>query len=113
MTRLEVQGDVALRPIENLPTQAKKIDKRPLALGEVSGHAHVIEATNDQYDLFEFDGKTFVATGSDGAALCHIKIATGQEADHYRIVLAPNMVYEVILQNEYNPEAEAFVRVLD
>ncbi len=111
--KIEVQGDVALRP-SALPAGAVKIAKRPLALGEVSGHAHVIQSDVDSgFDLFEFEGKTFVSTGNDGASLHHIKIETGSIADHQPIVLAPNTVYEVILQNEYNPEAQAFERVLD
>lgn len=111
--KIEVQGDVALRQ-STLPAGAVKIAKRPLALSEVSGHAHVVKSDLDSgFDLFEFEGTTFVSTGSDGASLHHIKIETGSIADHDPIVLAPNTVYEVILQNEYNPESEAFERVLD
>jgi hypothetical protein len=109
MRQLHVQGDVAVRSIP-LPTGAVKIENRPLALGEVSGHAHVVEGAAD---LYELDGKTFVAAGSDGARLRHIKLHTGEKADHEDIVLSPNTCYEVILQNEYNPESAAFERVLD
>lgn len=109
MNKLEVQGDVALRPAA-LPEKAQKISKRPLALGEVSGHAHVVDG---DFDLFEVDGQTFVSVGNDGASLLHIKIESKSKADHEPIILAPNTVYEVILQNEFNPEAGAFERVLD
>ena len=114
MNNLEIQGDVALRPT-NLPQGAKLIQNRPLALGEVSGHAHVITSNKDNptHQLFEYKGKTFVVVGGDGASLEHVKLHTGLKADHNPIVLAPNTIYEVILQNEYNPEAEAFQRVLD
>jgi len=117
MKKLEVQGDVALRPSE-LPVGAIKTPHKPLALGEVSGHAHVIEACGtdkEAYDLFQdpATGKTFVAVGGDGAQMRHIKLHTGEKADHESIVLAPNTIYEVILQNEYNPEADAFQRVQD
>ncbi len=111
--KLEVQGDVALRPTE-LPLGAVKIPARPLALGEVSGHAHIVESpTEGGFDLFEFGGKTFVAAGADGASLRHVSLKTGEQADHNSIALAPNTVYEVILQNEFNPELQAFERVLD
>ena len=109
MRQLHVQGDVALRTT-SLPAGAVKIGNRPLALGEVSGHAHVMEGAAD---LYEFNGKTFVAAGGDGATLRHVKLNTGQKADHEDIVLSPNTCYEVILQNEYNPESAAFERVLD
>lgn len=117
MTQLEVQGDVALRPAE-LPKSAQRIDHAPLALGEVSGHAHVVEATGPKTDAWEMfrdpeTGKTFVCVGADGASLRHVRLHTGEQADHDPIALAPNTTYEVILQNEYNPEADAFERVLD
>lgn len=112
MTQLEIQGDVALRQ-STLPNGAKKISKRPLALGEHSGHAHVVENDTDNWDLFEFEGKMFVVTGHDGAQLRHKHLPTGRKADHEPLVLEPNTTYEVILQNEFNPEADAFQRVLD
>lgn len=112
--KLEIQGDVALRPC-NLPHGAKKIKNRPLALGETSGHAHCIvsDEANPTHDLFEFEGKTFVCVGSDGAQMKHMKLETGTKADHEPIILQANTVYEVILQNEYNPESAAFERVID
>lgn len=109
MKELHVQGDVALKSAE-LPKGATKIKNRPLALGEVSGHAHVIKG---DAEIFEIDGKMFVVAGSDGATLRHIKLETKKKADHNDIVLTSNTAYEVILQNEYNPEIEAFERVLD
>jgi len=114
MKKLEIQGDVALREA-NLPEGAVKIENRPLALGEVSGHAHVVEPNTKtgKVDIFEFEGKTFVVTNHDGGQLRHVRLNTGEQADHSPITLAPNTCYEVILQNEYNPEADAFVRVLD
>lgn len=113
MNKIEVQGDVALRPAQ-LPSGAVKIQKRPLALGQVSGHAHIIEAeTEEGWDLFEHDGKMFVAAGSDGATLRHVRLKTREQADHRPISLQPNTCYEVILQNEYSPEVGVFERVLD
>lgn len=112
--KLEVQGDVALR-ISSLPNGAKPIEKKPLALGDVSGHAHIVEPETKQgkWDLFEFNGKMYVVTGHDGAQLRHVRLKSGQQADHNPIKLQPNTCYEVILQNEYNPEADAFERVFD
>lgn len=112
--KLEIQGDVALRP-SALPQGATRIENRPLALGETSGHAHCIVSNefNPTHELFEFEGKTFVCVGGDGAQMLHMKLDTGAKADHDPIILQANTVYEVILQNEFNPEADAFVRVID
>ena len=115
---LEIQGDVALRPVHVLPENAYRTERQPLALGEVSGHAHVVESygeSRDNYELF-FDAdsnRTFLAVGSDGAQLRHMRIESREQADHLPLELAPNTLYEVLLQNEYNPEAGAFERVLD
>ena len=70
-------------------------------------------AKNQTHELFEHDGKTFVCVGGDGATLQHMKLETKGKADHEPIVLQANTVYEVILQNEYNPESAAFERVID
>lgn len=117
MSKLHVQGDVALRQAQ-IPATAERIGHAPLALGEVSGHAHVVETPGEvktNYEMFRDPktGRTFVAIGNDGAQLRHVRLRTGEQADHYPITLEPNTTYEVILQNEYNPESDAFQRVLD
>lgn len=43
----------------------------------------------------------------------HMRLSDGQKADHDPIILQANTVYEVILQNEYNPESAEFERVID
>lgn len=54
-----------------------------------------------------------MCVGSDGAQMLHMKLDTGAKADHDPIILQANTVYEVILQNEYNPDSAAFERVID
>lgn len=112
MEKLEMQGDVALRPIDKIeiPENAERVEKKVLAWGEVSGHAHVV--TGDA-EVFLIDGKMIVAVGNDGAKLEHMKFATKAKADHGPIILTANQDYEVLLQNEYNPFAGALERVLD
>lgn len=109
--KIEMQGDVALRQINfEVPANAEKVENAVLAWGEVSGHAHVV--TGDA-EVFRIGNKVFVCVGSDGAKLEHMKFATRTKADHAPITLEPNQVYEVILQNEYNPFAKALERVID
>lgn len=111
MKKIEMQGDVALRPNRmEIPANAEKIENNVLAWGEISGHAHVI--TGDA-EVFRVDEKMIVCVGGDGAKLEHIKFVTKAKADHKPITLAPNQIYEVLLQNEYNPFAKALERVVD
>lgn len=110
MNNLEIQGDVALRK-SVLPTGVKvEVEDKVLAWGEISGHAHTI--TGDA-EVVEIEGKMYVAVGSDGAKLEHMKFETKAKADHQPITLEPNQCYEVLLQNEYNPYEGVLQRVVD
>ena len=114
------QGDVGFRSIKTLPENAVKIPNKPLALGEHSGHMHVL--TGD-VQLFEVDGRIIAAVGSDGARLQHVHESNIEEkdwtsakelqkADHGSHFL-PEGVYETWVQNAYNPFHKAFERVED
>lgn len=115
------QGDVQFSQISKLPQGAKKIDSKPLALGEHSGHMHLL--TGPDVQLFEHDGKIFAAVGGDGARLQHIHesrlsepawISTKEieKADHESHML-PEGVYEFHIQNAYNPYSKLMEQVID
>jgi len=56
------QGDVLLHPIERLPEGAVRVKvsgRIVLAEGEATGHAHVIEQTDD-VELYERDGVLYL-----------------------------------------------------
>ena len=66
------QGDVMLRP-SAIPTDAKRIVLRPVALGEVTGHHHsfmsnTAVATEELVEMYEKDGQTYVRVNQDAAA---------------------------------------------
>lgn len=114
------QGDVQFTQILGIPANAKKIENRPLALGEHSGHMHVL--TGD-VQLFEVGDRVIAAVGSDGARLQHVhesnfssKLWTSTKeitkADHGSHLL-PEGNYEFWIQNAYNPFAKHFEKVLD
>jgi hypothetical protein len=96
------QGDVLLIPVEALPagTIEESADGRVvLAYGEVTGHAHAIDAALAK--TYEKGAERYVVV-SEGAVLRH--------EEHSPIKLAPG-VYKVQLQREYEPEG--FRRVTD
>jgi hypothetical protein len=114
------QGDVQFAQITTLPEGAKKVEQKPLVLGEHSGHMHVL--TGD-VELFELDGKMFAAVGSDGARLQHVhesnfsaKCYTSTQelpiADHGSHLLSAG-VYEFHIQNAYNPYSKMMEQVVD
>lgn len=115
------QGDVQFAKISGLPSGAKPISKKPLALGEHSGHMHIL--TGPDVQLFEHDGKVFAVVGHDGASLQHIHESRLSEpawtstqilekADHAPHIL-PEGIYEFHIQNAYNPYSKLMEKVLD
>lgn len=114
-----MQGDVQLRSISKLPKGAIKVKHKPIALGEHSGHQHIV--TGD-VEIFEHEGKLFAAVGSDGATLQHVhesrfdgNYATKkviEKADHNPIPLKEG-VYEFFIQGAYNPYKKLMGKVID
>ena len=116
------QGDVQAIAINEIPSNAKKIAKQPIALGEHSGHQHVLVG---DYELYELeDGRLMAAIGEGGANLQHIhesnfKGYENQEilakADHHPIVksITPGSKWIFGIHKKYNPFAKVFERVID
>lgn len=114
------QGDVQLITT-NKPSGLKSVSKRPVALGEQSGHQHVI--TGD-YELLEDEkGELFVSVGNAGAILQHIHESnfTGNWestkempiADHKSITLEPDTFFKVGIHRKYEPFAKVWQQVRD
>jgi hypothetical protein len=114
------QGDVQFSTIDSIPANAKKVVNKPIALGEHSGHMHVL--TGD-VQMFEVGGRIICAVGSDGARLQHVhesnfthaswtKTEEIQKADHNSHLL-PEGNYEFWIQNSYNPYSKLMERVID
>lgn len=96
------QGDVLVIP-KAIPAGAKpgKRDKGRivLAYGEVTGHAHAIEAR--EAEILEHEGTRYIRVPKRGANLKH--------EEHGVVKLAPGE-YEVRIQREYTPQAIVNVR---
>lgn len=95
------QGDVLLVRVKKLPKGMKQVGTGPatVALGEATGHSHVIDAPDVQ--MFESEKATIVRVPS-GAPMTH------QTHDH--ISVEPGDI-EVIHQYEHLPQG--VVRVSD
>ena len=93
------QGDVFIERIAALPNgltpKAPDGGRVVLAYGEVTGHAHALDAA--LADLFEDrDGTLYLRVGAVGAAVQH--------EEHGAIALEAG-VYRITHQREYTPEA--------
>ena len=112
------QGDVQFRYVDTLPKDAIPISQRPIALGEHSGHQHVL--TGD-VQLFDVGGTTFAKIGAGKARLQHVHesnfvgyadIVEQQKADHGSILLEEGIV-ELWIQSGYNPYSKLMESVED
>lgn len=96
------QGDVALRTVSKIPAcpPAKRSTRVVLALGEVTGHAHVLSAPEIE-ELHDPDlERRFLRVLGEGGLLTH--------EEHGTITIPPGD-YEVVRQREYSPEATRMV----
>ena len=93
-------GDVVVTPVDAIPAEAKKLNRKELAYGEVSGHAHRV----DVGELFETkDGKLYLRVD-------HMSNLTHEE--HRRINLPPGC-YRVTQKRQYSPENGTWEAVRD
>lgn len=94
-------GDVALNPATKPENGERGAEGRiTLALGEVTGHSHVIQG--DVY-LWSTGEQRYVVVGQGGAQLAH--------EEHGVQTVAPG-TYAVIIQREWTLEGE-WAQVLD
>jgi len=118
--KLAHNGDVQVMAVSSLPSGAKKIAHKPLALGEKSGHQHL--ATGD-VELFEANGEVFLSVGANGALLQHVHESNFNgdygttsllpKADHKPAQLTPNTIYKVGIHKRYNPVAKVWEKSQD
>lgn len=94
------QGDVGLRAIKALPDGAEPVDNAGrivLAHGEVTGHAHAVDATKAREFTMRDAGNSvrrFLEVVSGGAEVKH--------EEHAAIPIPPG-IYEIVQQSEYDP----------
>jgi hypothetical protein len=82
--------------MSKIPTNAKRIPMRPLALGEATGHHHslcTIDETpvDDVCEMYELDGKTYVRVTAKGVVLTH---------QEHKSQAVPPGEYEITIQQE-------------
>ncbi len=112
-----IQGDVMLKRVKR-PDNLRPAGpgSEVLALGEISGHGHVLENCEV---MIGADDVRYVIPRKDAsleARLLHKHLNSDKPADHREIVipdLGEDEVYQVILQNEYNPFDQIMRQVND
>lgn len=102
-------GDLNFRRLEKLPKRLKKKQGENsfvLALGEHTGHSHVITKDREETSLevFEKDGKTYLSISYGSATITH--------EEHKPITFSPG-IYEMGFEREYDYFMEEIKQVID
>lgn len=100
-------GDLLLKPVDSIPTDAIKLGTHTLAEGEATGHHHTL--TSGQVLVFApatvtDDVAKYVEVQSPEAVLTH--------QEHGPITL-PEGQYEMSIEREYSPLDKVIRQVLD
>ena len=96
-------GDVTIKPIDKIPSDAKRTEQRVLAFGEVTGHAHRLLDDAD-VEVYEREGTLFLRVGPEGAGVTHEEHGVG--------LIEPG-AYQVGRVREYDHFAEEAREVRD
>ena len=84
------QGDILFKKVRRIPLEAKQIDNKVIAEGEVTGHAHVL-VNGAVFEVLDSESRLFIKS-STNTKITH--------NEHLPIKLEPGE-YEVIRQREY------------
>jgi len=95
------QGDVTIKPIDKIPTNANATGTRVLAEGEATGHKHLAQA--DDVQLFLHQG-TLYMRAPNGTTVVH--------EEHGPLEIPPGE-YQIGIVREYNHFAEEARPVID
>lgn len=85
------QGDVLIRQVKSIPSSAKRIERKELAYGEVTGHSHAI-ADPEAAFLLEHGDELYMVVTADGG----VEIRHEEHAPH---VIPPGN-YQIVQQEE-------------
>lgn len=97
------QGDVVLRRVAKLPDGLKRIEPRPLALGELSGHRHL--AVAERPDLIDFyeDAKGNIWLVNKSAMKIRHENADGSWTQEHHTIVTEPAIWQVQIQRVRDP----------
>jgi len=103
MKKLYGHGDVIVKEIDEIPKNANKMPYTDrfsvLAYGEISGHAHCLEA--DKTELFKDDnGQVYLRCNQD-VELKHQKLDGSASKDAHGTIVIPKKDYKIDIKREY------------
>ncbi|MGY6560656.1 MAG: hypothetical protein ACXITV_00975 [Luteibaculaceae bacterium] len=109
------QGDLFFEEVSEIPQNLTYVNK-VLAVGEVSGHAHILAEESD-VDVFLADGKDAMVSHyiqvNSPAEVTHSILQTGHWSGEHNPIMLPKGKFKVIRQREFNPFSLEVKRIED
>lgn len=90
-------GDVVLIKVASIPQDVKKLERKEIAFGEVTGHAHRI----DIGELFET---------KNGEIFLKVDKFTKVSHEEHKTVTLPKGIYRAVIKRQYCPDGWEKVR---
>ena len=91
MEKMIRHGDVQLVPVTEIPKEAGKLNRKELAFGEVTGHAHRV----DVGELFETKNGELYLKVEELSRLSH---------EEHKTLTVPKGNYRVVIKRQYTPD---------
>lgn len=104
MEKLYRHGDLCIKRVAELPKGLKKKKDAVLALGEITGHSHVLVPLKKKVQVYENEQGQVLFEVEQEAKLTH--------QEHKTIIIGKG-IYTVIREREYNPFEAEIRQVLD
>ena len=104
------QGDVLIEAIDTIPAGTKPAKNKILALGETSGHGHIV--TGKAEVMEDAEGNLFIDVPQE-AKVEHLLVASGNWTEEHHPIALEAGKYKVIQQREYDPHQDAIRNVVD
>jgi len=113
------QGDVSLHKIKSLPKDLKPAKDNVLAYGEITGHRHFLN-TSEQVVFADRNGDKFVELKQDvelvhsGPDLIPVyDVETATRNDKHLTFAVEKGIYKIEYEQEFSPFDETVVQVTD
>ena len=106
-------GDVDLRPVPTIPKEARLIQTKTVAYGEVTGHHHTF---NGQVLVYEpTEKETINVDGEQIAIQKYIEVKETAQLEHqeHETIQVEKGTYAILQEREWNPFDQQIRRVLD
>ena len=107
------QGDLFFEQVTEIPQDLKKVNN-VLAVGELSGHAHIVEEKS--VEVYQVENNELISHYINvftQTEVTHSVLQTGEWTKEHNPITLPPGKYKVLRQREFNPFSKEAKRIED